>query len=101
MVAPLFGSIYVGIRARMAARQKKQVNTYQQRLIALMQENETASELTRVQEIKHALNALLTEVLRGLDEGQFEVDDLQTFSFGWDKAIAAVRHHQEELSRKE
>jgi len=101
MVAPLFGSIYVGIRARMAARQKKQVNTYQQRLIALMQENETASELTRVQEIEHALNTLLTEVLRGLDEGQFEVNDLQTFSFGWDKAIAAVRHHQEELSRKE
>lgn len=101
MVAPLFGSIYLAIKSRMEAEQKKQINIYQQELIGLLKEEIEARDIQNLQEIESQLVTLLARVMNDLDEGTFGLDEMQTFSFGWDKAIAAVQHHMEVLNRQE
>jgi TRAP transporter TAXI family solute receptor len=100
MVAPLFGSAFLAVRAQMQAKQKKQVNTYQQKVIDLLVREAETRDLKGLQEIELELKMLLTQVMQDLDEGKFEMEDLQTFSFGWDKAIATVRHHQQVLAKQ-
>jgi TRAP transporter TAXI family solute receptor len=99
MVAPLIGSGFLAVRAQIAAKQKKQANEYQQKLIALLEQADQASEASSLAKIESEMVALLSQVMRDLDEGAFELEDVQTFSFGWDKAIAFVRHKQEIVTK--
>jgi hypothetical protein len=94
MAAPLFGSVFLAMRAQMQAKQKKQINVYHQQLTELLVRSKDADNAKTLQEIESEMLTLLAQVMSDLDEGKFEVEDLQTFSFSWDKAIAAVRHRQ-------
>jgi TRAP transporter TAXI family solute receptor len=95
MIAPLFGSGYLAIRAQMAAKQKRKINDYQQQLIQLLDSASQVCETGILSRIEFDMIALLSKVMQDLDEGIFEMEDVQTFSFGWEKAIDFVRHKQE------
>ncbi len=99
MVAPLFGSAFLAIRAQIAAKQKKQINAYQQQITLLLEQAGQTGEFDTLAKIEHEMVTLLSQVMHDLDEGSFEMEDVQAFSFGWDKAIAYVRHKQERVAR--
>ena len=66
-------------------------------LLTQLMSSPTAS---RSKKAELQLLEMLEDVIHDMNNGDVEVDDLQAFSFVWDKAMEAVRYREARLTRK-
>lgn len=97
---PLVASVYFAVRAMLLTRQRDRAYRYNIQMASLLTQLMSSPTASRSKKAELQLLEMLEDVIHDMNNGDVEVDDLQAFSFVWDKAMEAVRYREARLTRK-
>ncbi|WAL60750.1 TAXI family TRAP transporter solute-binding subunit [Thermocoleostomius sinensis] len=82
------------LRLWLDGRQKNRADRYNLEIVALMEQIQTANDLTELETIRYQLFEILRQVVVDLDKDRISPESFQSFTFPWETAITTLRHRE-------
>jgi TRAP transporter TAXI family solute receptor len=82
------------LRLRLQQRQKNRADKYNLEILSLVEQSREIQNLHELQDVRRKLFDIFRRVLQDLDTDRISAESLQLFTFPWEVALGAIRHHE-------
>lgn len=82
------------LRLRLAQRQKNRADKYNLEILNLIEQLRKSENLHELQEVREKLFDIFRRALEDLDQDRISAESFQLFTFPWEVALGAIRHHE-------
>jgi TRAP transporter TAXI family solute receptor len=82
------------LRLRLQMRQKNHADKYNLEILNLLEQLREIENLHELQKVRQKLFDIFRRVLEDLDRDRISAESFQLFTFPWEVALGAMRHHE-------
>jgi uncharacterized protein len=82
------------LRLRLQGKQKNRADSYNHKILTLIDRAQTTEDLQELQAIRQQLFVILHQMITDLDRDRISTESFQAFTFPWEVAVTTVRHRE-------